>query len=346
MNKLVLLTTTALLTFGTFLPALADTATITQAAETNGLATQHQPGQFAGVPTDNSATIVQVNGDGDVATQEQDRGGALPGGFFDLAANSTETITQTSNANARASQEDNTNGPDVQTITQTGTTNFTSSLQAISSPGGNNNNQTSTQGQDSGSSVVQVMGSVITNIAYEANNTQSATQNGQANSRISQEVDGVATFNAETATQNASGANNTMASVITNGNANTIVQTQDVGATFDNQLAFVDSANGNYVEQYQGMGSSSNSQTTFVVGSTNGRALQYQANGVAGDSQFISQNSDGVGNQAGQGQGTGGNVASIVQSGGSGDVAIQNQGLLSGNAGFMFVNGGGVLTHQ
>src|SRR6516165_2028259 len=111
MNKLILLATSALVVLGAGCPAFGDTATITQTNETNGVATQHQPGQFGGSNTDNSATIVQAGGTADVATQEQFRGTAvLPPGFYDLSGNSTEVITQTNNAGAMASQEDNTNG--------------------------------------------------------------------------------------------------------------------------------------------------------------------------------------------------------------------------------------------
>ena len=64
MNKLILLTTTALIAFGTSLPAFADSATITQTNETSGVATQHQPGVFYGGATDDLAIIAQVGGTG------------------------------------------------------------------------------------------------------------------------------------------------------------------------------------------------------------------------------------------------------------------------------------------
>jgi hypothetical protein len=345
MNKLILLATTALVAFSA-MPAFADVASIIQSSETNGTATQHQPGQFGGSNTDNAATIMQAGGNGDVATQEQDRGGPLPPGFLDFSANSTMVITQTNNAGATATQEDNSNGPDMQTITQTGTTNGTSAGQFVDSPGGSNNTQTSTQTQDSGSSVFQVMGSVVSETNPDTHDVQSATQNGQTNSRITQEDDGTTSGNVETATQVASGANNTMASDVTNGNNNTIVQTQDAGANGDQQLSVLTSANGNYTEQYQGVGSASSDQTIFVTSSSDGRALQYQGIGVVSGNQFISQFGGGVGNQAGQGQGNSGNSATAEQSGGSGNIAIQNQGLSSSDPGFMFVNGAGVVVHN
>ncbi|HKD20894.1 MAG TPA: hypothetical protein VKB71_02720, partial [Rhizomicrobium sp.] len=139
MNKLILLATATLLALGT--SAFADNATITQTGETNGFASQHQPGG-----NNNTATITQTGGTGDSAIQEQDRGTAsLPCCFFDLSANSTEVITQTNNAGAVANQEDNTNGPDVQTITQTGNTNGTSANQTVNTAGSSFETQTSTQ---------------------------------------------------------------------------------------------------------------------------------------------------------------------------------------------------------
>ena len=120
MNKLILLTTSALVAFGASFPAFADSATITQTNETNGTANQHQGGIVIGVTLDDTATIVQANGNGDVATQEQ----ARLSFFNDAELLGTETITQTGNTGAVARQEQNAEF-DTQTITQTGTTGTT-----------------------------------------------------------------------------------------------------------------------------------------------------------------------------------------------------------------------------
>jgi hypothetical protein len=347
MNKLILLATTALVALGTSLPAFADSATITQTGETNGFASQHQPGQFQGTATDDTATIVQAGGTGDSAIQEQDRGTAtLPPGFFDLAANSTQMITQTNNVGAVANQEDNTNGPDVQTITQIGSVNSTSANQTVNTAGSSNEVQRSLQNQDNGSAVVQIIGASPNNVATENSNTQVATQSGQTASIIGQSVDGTSNNNSQTATENTNGVNNRISATILNGNSNTIVQTQDVNARNDVQSANIFGGNADYIEQYQGVGSASNSQDTSIVSSSAGRALQYQSTNVTGGSQTIDQNAGGADNQAGQGQGNSNNVALITQNGGAGNIAIQNQGLGSSDAGFMFVNGAGVVVHN
>ena len=66
---------------------------------------------------------------------------------------------------------------------------------------------------------------------------------------------------------------------------------------------------------------------------------------MAGGTQSINQDGGGVGNQAGQGQGNNNNIATINQVGGSGDYAIQNQGLMPGSPGYMYVSGG-TLVHS
>src|SRR5215472_9293701 len=85
--------------------------------------------------------------------------------------------------------------------------------------------------------------------------------------------------------------------------------------------------------------------STKLTNSSSDRALQYQADGVVGGSETITQTGD-TNTHAGQGQGNGANVAAITQTGGSGDIAIQNQGLLPGQAGYMFVNSDHVLVHN
>jgi hypothetical protein len=318
MNKLVLLATSALVALGASFPAFADSATTTQTNETNGYANQHQAGFVDGTVLDDTATIVQAGGNGDIATQEQGRLSYIFPTFFDAEVGGVETITQTNNANAVAHQQMNANF-DTQNITQTGTIGGTTALQTINTPLGGSNAQTITQSSDNSSSVSQAVGVAAGNMATEASNRQTATQNGQTNSSITQTVDGTSSNNTMIATQNATGASNT-------------------------QMASIINGSNNYIEQFQDSGDVSNTENASVSASSNDRALQYQAAGVMGGSETIIQ-SGGMANQAGQGQGTSNNVATITQTGGSGNIAIQNQGLQPGNAGFMF-NNGGVVVHN
>jgi len=62
---------------------------------------------------------------------------------------------------------------------------------------------------------------------------------------------------------------------------------------------------------------------------------------VSGNAQTITQ----AGGQAGQAQGNNNNVAVVTQTGGSNNIAIQNQGILPGTTGFMSVSGGQVVRH-
>jgi hypothetical protein len=73
----------------------------------------------------------------------------------------------------------------------------------------------------------------------------------------------------------------------------------------------------------------------LVDASSSGVAAQFQGTGAVGDSETIRQTMGGMGNLAGQAQGTGGSVALIVQQGGTGNIAIQNQGLLSTSTNFV-----------
>src|SRR5581483_9116095 len=138
-----------------------DYATITQVGESNGLATQHQPGLSA-----NFAKINQTNGSGDVATQEQWRGHTP----VDFALGGSQTITQTNNYMAKAAQTDNSI-LGKQTSTQTGNWNV-SSTQTINSPFGRNNTQSSTQRNSGNSSVSQVIGQEADFLATASNNSQ------------------------------------------------------------------------------------------------------------------------------------------------------------------------------
>ncbi|HEU5095303.1 MAG TPA: hypothetical protein VFT77_09095, partial [Reyranella sp.] len=82
-----------------------------------------------------------------------------------------------------------------------------------------------------------------------------------------------------------------------------------------------------------------------VDASFNGRALQFQGANTSGNTETISQTGGGSFNQAGQAQGNNGNVASITQTGGVHNMAVQNQGILPGQTGFMSISGGFVARH-
>ena len=187
--KRLLLATTAMFALAAAAPAFAagaapggdDSATINQVGEGNASASQHQPG-LAG----NTALINQSSGFGDSATQEQWR----DNNGVDFAVTSQETITQTTNLNASASQEDNGDGGDVQKITQNHTAN-SSAAQTVDEPFGFTNHQTSSQDTDASSSVSQQIGTNPTSVSQsDNNNTQTATQTGQLSSAISQLIDG------------------------------------------------------------------------------------------------------------------------------------------------------------
>ncbi|HEY2595691.1 MAG TPA: hypothetical protein VGK33_17505, partial [Chloroflexota bacterium] len=89
----------------------------------------------------------------------------------------------------------------------------------------------------------------------------------------------------------------------------------------------------------------SDQQTVTISLSSNGRDLQYQGPNVSGGQETILQDLGGNNNEAGQAQGNSLDVASISQHGGSNNTAVQNQGLLSTQTGFMSVSGGVVVSH-
>jgi hypothetical protein len=338
---------------GQGVPGGDDLATITQIGETGGTASQHQPGSSG-----NQATIIQSHGHFDVATQEQFRN--LPGGV-DFAIKGKQTIHQgvtTGNNQATASQEDNSfNG--VQTITQDNNLT-TSATQTINNPFGGQitaNKQTSTQTGIIASSVSQLIGGIVAPgvSTFVANgDAQTATQTiGENNSTIQQTMVVLAanstnnvqnaseaggSFNSITQLQDdGSVANNQLATML-NGNGNIFSQRQGVGSSNNHQTAHLTVGNGNVVTQEQEAGAFANTQLVTINASNNGRALQWQGPGITLGQQTILQDGGGNGNQAGQAQGNSSNVASITQTGGSGNVALQNQGLLPGT-GFMHVVG-------
>ena len=342
-----------------------DSATITQIGEFGGTASQHQPGNQG-----NTASITQMNGVNDVATQEQ--WGNLIG--VDYAINGKQTITQTANNSAVANQRDNggIGGPgDVQTITQTGNGLSggvqTTALQQINSPLGQSNTQTSTQTNNFGSSVSQLIGLTApgNTTTGNNNNTQTATQTGQTRSTISQSMNlataaplntgntqtaseiGGGSLNAITQFQDTGSETNSQVASVNVGSGNTINQSQFANSSLNHQTANITDGSLNFVEQIQQVGAMSDTQLTTVDVSSSGRALQWQGPGVTSASQTITQNGGGLDNQAGQAQannfnGGGGSfaVATITQTGGAGNTAVQNQGLLSGQSGFMHVVAG------
>ncbi|HEY2592688.1 MAG TPA: hypothetical protein VGK33_02180, partial [Chloroflexota bacterium] len=204
-----------------------DSATITQTGENLGTANQHQPGDGDG----NVATITQAGGTQDVATQQQWRAN----NGVDFAITSHETITQSNNFHATASQEDNGDGGDVQQSTQKTNANVTST-QTINEPFGTLNSQTSTQGDGTAgnanvsSSVTQTIGTNPSSTTQADNhNTQTATQLGQVGSSISQLINGGSndTQNAledpganNHITQTSFGSNEQETATITNGSNN------------------------------------------------------------------------------------------------------------------------------
>ena len=367
MKRFMLATTAlgAVIAFAAAAPAFAggsgsgdDSATIVQTLETSGFAWQHQPGDFG-----NSATIVQTQGTGDVATQEQWRN--LDGN--DFAIDSTQVITQTLNNGAVAQQEDNGEGFDVQTANQVFTTNTTTALQTINVEFGEENHQASDQEFDSASLVSQTIGASAPGFGSDFANTQVATQLSQANSSITQLEDG-GNFNTEVALQDP-GSFNTISATITaasnsnlinqtqmgsdltevalitaGSNNNSITQLQGVGSSFESQVATIVGSSNNVVDQLQDADSAFNTQVVNIAGgSDDGRALQYQGVGVEDGTQVITQTGPAFNNQAGQSQGNNFNVATITQTGGSNNVALQNQGTLPGQTGYMAVSGGVVV---
>lgn len=368
MKRLMLATTAlgAVIALAAAAPAFAggsatgdDSATVTQVGETSGLATQHQPGDAG-----NTAVITQTGGVSDVATQEQWRNN----NGVDFAVLGVQVITQTGNSAAVASQEDNGDGGDSQTITQTANVSGTTATQTINEPFGSVNNQVANQAFDSASSVSQTIGlNPFSSTASDNTNVQVATQNFETNSTITQVID-AGSNNVEVALQDP-GSNNTISAAILAGsnfnninqtqlgsslvetalitsgsNNNSVTQLQNVGSSSESQTATITGSSLNLVDQLQDSSSTANTQVATIAGGSNdGRALQYQGVGVTGGFQSITQTGPAFDNQAGQGQGNSFNSAVATQIGGSGNVALQNQGLLPGQTGFMTLSGGNVV---
>ena len=349
MKRKVLASSVAVIALCLALPVLAasgglvvgdDSATIVQTGEANGQASQSQPGGYG-----NTATITQSSGSGDQATQQQNRQGFAPvaavggGTTWDMAGGGTETIAQTTNTNAVASQEDNT-WDSTQTITQTNNaiSSATQTINASASYVSQANTQSATQTGNSRSGIAQTIGlNALNTTSTAAQNGQSAAQTNQNGSSIQQVVDGdTALNNKQTAEQTngssnaitqqalSNGTGNTQSASIDYGNGNTIGQTQN-GGVGNTQTASVTGGNSNNVSQYQGIGGSGNVQTAYVSSSSNGTIQQTQANGVSSGTQTAYQLNTYGANQIYQTQSTSGNVATVTQSFGSGNVAIQKQ---------------------
>jgi len=350
-----------------------DSATITQVDGGGNIATQHQPGGEG-----NTAAITQTEAENSTAMQEQWRN--LNG--VDFAVGGKQSISQTGTTGSVASQEDN-GIDDIQAVTQTNAGVArespplptppnpafapTTVMQTINSPSGTENSQTSTQNNTNASGVSQTLGVVAPGTFILNNNSQTATQSGQTFSNIAQMVDGASNSNSQTATESGPGtlpcdsasacavSFNTISQTIlaSDGDKQTasitgrsgfngtfpfgagITQLQQTGSHNDTQTASINNGSTNLINQLQDANSSNNIQIVTVDDSGFGVAVQYQGVGVSGGSETINQTGGGSFNSAGQAQGNDGSIALINQTGGMGNVAIQNQGLLPGQAGFI-----------
>jgi hypothetical protein len=203
--------------------------------------------------------------------------------------------------------------------------------------GNNGNSQTATQTGQTSSTISQSM-NLAAAAPLNTNNTQTASEIGGGS------------LNAITQFQDTGSETNSQVASVNVGSGNTINQSQFANSSLNHQTADITDGSSNFVEQIQQVGAMSNAQLTTVDVSNFGRALQWQGPGVTSASQTILQNGGGFDNQAGQAQannffgGGGGSfaVATITQTGGSGNTAVQNQGLLPGQSGFMHVVGGTV----
>jgi hypothetical protein len=271
-----------------------DSATITQIGEIGGTASQHQPGNQG-----NLASITQMNGTGDTATQEQ-----WPNLINDYAVNGKQTITQTGNNRAVASQTDDggIGGPgDTQTITQTGNGVSggvqTTATQQIHNANGQSNVQTSTQTNNFGSSVSQLIGLTAPGNTTTGNNgnSQTATQTGQTSSTISQSMNLAAAAPLNT--------NNTQtASEVGGGSLNAITQFQDTGSETNSQFASVNGGSGNTINQSQFANSSLNHQTADITDGSSNFVEQIQQVGAMSNAQLTTVD---VSNSAGRCSGKG-----------------------------------------
>lgn len=306
-----------------------DVATIQQANETGSFASQNQPGQSY-----NTAYIFQQGGTNESATQDQNANNSR-------AYSSRQQIYQglnQANDSANAAQTDNSNGS-FQYIQQDGNARSgdlnTRTTQTITAYQGGTlsglgNYQWAEQTGNYGSSIAQTIGQA-TDIGNQAHaNSQTATQSGQTNSSIIQFIDGSngpsegGSGNTQTATQTSNGAGN-------------VIAQQTFGSPIGNTQTATQTGYGsfNQISQYEYGGNIGSIQTATQDGNTNGLILQYQS--ATYSNQQTATQSYGIGNQIGQYQAGYGNFASASQTGGSNNLAIQNQG------GINFVNNGGSI---
>ena len=303
-----------------------DSATIQQANETGSYASQYQPGNSGNV-----AIITQQGGTNDSAIQDQYSNGPAVAGL--------QQINQGvlgSNTSAQASQIDNSNGSS-QIINQDyngPNPNYpnqpTSATQTINAVYGGTfvgaaNIQSATQYSNIGTTISQTIGLTSDNSSTANGNSQSANQSDQTASSITQVIDGdTGSGNTQTAIQSSNGSNNVIAQQTRNsayGNLQTATQS---GYGSNSQIS-----------QVADLGSFGNIQSATQTDMNSGLIVQYQT-GVSYDQQYAAQSS-GTNNQIGQYQSIQGAFASVTQSGGSNNLAIQNQG------GTYFSNNGGSL---
>lgn len=248
-------------------PGVDDSAYITQTGESSGFASQNQPGNYDG----NTATITQSYGTGDVATQQQARYNT----GVDYAIGGNQTITQSNNYYATASQIDESFYAN-QTITQYSNSNSSAS-QAINTPFGSNNTQSAFQLANTGSGITQT---IITNTSNTSgtptsSNSQNASQYGQAGSTITQtiDVDG-SNGNSQTAQQGDyyySPGGNTIGQYITGSSNQQTAYIADVSAY-----------NGIYQNIY---GGNSNTQGATISGSSNSNSIYQIVNSGTSNGQ-------------------------------------------------------------
>ena len=303
-----------------------DSATIQQTNETGSYASQYQPGNYGNV-----AVITQQGGTNDSAIQDQLTNGPAGGGYQEIdqgrsGANTSAQATQTDNSNGSTQYiTQDYNGPNPNYPNQP--TSVTQTINALygGTYSGGANSQSATQYGNTGSTISQTIGLTGDNASTANANVQNAIQNGQTLSSITQLIDGdTGSGNQQTATQDGSGSNNVIAQQTrdsANGNSQTASQT---GYGSNNQIS-----------QVADLGSIGNIQSATQTGMNSGLIVQYQT-GVSYDQQYANQ-SLGTNNQIGQYQSIQGAFASVTQTGGSNNLAIQNQG------GAYFSNNGGTL---
>jgi hypothetical protein len=324
-------------------------AYITQSGGTTNTATQDAapsvPPFTAAYATGGFQTITQTNNDSVVASQ------------ISTGVSGGQTITQTANrkngtVKTTATQNFNSSAKGVgsqQTATQTN--NAGASVTQSMNWGERNNTQVATQSGQTGSTISQTL-----YWTQQTNNSQSSSQSGtgtnntqaseivngwDAGSRTTQsQVNGTSNSQYAGINQGLSSISQSQTGGVGNSQAgrvdtsgigslnNTLDQVQDQGVA-NVQTATVVHGNRNTAIQYQGIGGAGNTQTatfgTMTSQASMGLITQRQDNGSSAGTQIASQDS-GTTNQIAQYQGNSNNYASATQSGGSGNLAIQNQG--------------------